>query len=114
MSHEKNIGNLHGVNITKDFSISHFLFIDDIFIFGRESIMEAKPLECKLILILSSIGIEVNTGNSTILLFNVHDLLKKSILRYIPYTKEDFDSCLSAWGFFIKKMTTYSGIGYGY
>ena len=102
ISFERNLGNLHGVNITKEFSISQITFVDVILIFGRVSIMEAKVLQHILILFSSSTSMKVNMGKPTILFFNIPDLLKQNILNHLPYIEEDSNSCFKYLGFSLK------------
>ena len=96
------LGNFIGPQLAQNLHISHFLFVDDIFIFCYGSVRELCALDDILKIFSKATGMDINVGKSTF----IPDLLSREeervLLELLPFHTVAFEEGIYYLGFFIK------------
>jgi len=98
----KNLGSLVGIHITRELSLTHLLFVDDVLIFCSGSIRETQTLHEILVLFSKATGMDINVGKSTITTHLLRAREREVLGRLFPFSPLRLDEGLSYLGFQLK------------
>jgi len=82
--------------------ISHLLFVDDVIMFGAETCSKIKDLRNILDLFYRSTGMQVNIGNSLVLLNVLHEESANKLQGSLMFKKNGLDEGIKYLGFMLK------------
>lgn len=87
------------IKVGKDISLSHLLFVDDILLFLKGSLREAKKVKEIMDLYSTATGMKVNVMKSIISFSGVNDETEKKVLQIFPFRCIGFMMDSNIWGF---------------
>ena len=95
-------GLVKGIKISKDLSLTHLLFVDDVILFGFGSCEEWIAFKVILDTFCEASGMLINAEKSCFLFNNADDELLNKISRSLPFKAQDISLGLNYLGYFIK------------
>ena len=99
----KDVGSLHGINISRALAITHLLFVDDIIIFRNCSMEEWNVLHKIFNTFCCATGMMINFDKSLLLSHQVNQGTLEQILALFPTQTGDLEHDLKYLGYFIKE-----------
>ena len=95
-------GLVKGIKISKDLSLSHLLFVDDVILFGLGTCEEWAAFKVILDTFCEAYGMFINAEKSCFLFNNAEDETLNKISRSLSYKTQDISCGLNYLGYFIK------------
>ena len=95
-------GKVKGIKISKDLSLTHLLFVDDVILFGMGTIEEWISLKVLLDIFCEASGMLINSEKSCFLCNNLDDGLLTRITHTLPYKTQSMTTGFKYLGYFIK------------
>ena len=84
-----------GVKVAKGTIITHLMFVDYLLSSGNVTVAEAKNHGGVLNLFWGTTGMEINLRNSSIRFSHFSQAQRKMILRFLPFTVQNFEHKIS-------------------
>ena len=100
----RNHGYVKGIKISKDLSLTHLLFVDDVILFGAGTYEEWMALKVLLDTFCAASGMLINTEKSCFLTNNVEDGMISRITRSLPFSSHPMTTGFNYLGYFIKPL----------
>ena len=97
-------GKVKGIKISKELSLTHLLFVDDVILFGIGTFEEWIALKVLLDIFCEASGMLINSEKSCFLYNNVDDGTISRITRSLPFKTQLMSNGFSYLGYFIKPM----------
>ena len=97
-------GLVKGIKISKDLSLTHLLFVDDVILFGLGSCEEWIAFKVILDTFCEASGMLINPEKSCFLFNNADDELLNRISRSLSFKAQDISTGFHYLGYFIKPM----------
>ena len=91
-----------GVKITKELSLTHLLFVDDVILFGAGTYEEWIAFKVLLDTFCEASGMQINAEKSCFLINNIDDGTLSRITCSMPYKTKTMASGFKYLGHFIK------------
>jgi hypothetical protein len=95
-------GHISGIKVSNLTRILHLLFVDDVLILSKASIMEWQEINRLISLFCSASGLTVNQKKSTIHHEGISDLELISYKSFLPYTCSDLSEGFRYLGYVLK------------
>ena len=96
------LGNFIWPQLAQNLHISHFLFVDDIFIFCLGSIRELCALHDILNIFSKAIGMDINVGKSTVIPYLLSREEERVLSELFPFHTTAFEEGIHYLELFIK------------
>ena len=94
--------NFIGLQLAQNLHISHFLFVDDIFIFCSVSVRELCALDDILNIFSKETGMEINVGKSMVIPYVLSREEERVLSELFAFHVVAFEEGIHYRGFFIK------------
>lgn len=98
----KHIGELRGISFLGNISITHILFVDDILLFYDGTLQELRKIAYLIHSFCQAMGMKVNHGKSSILIFGLDDQEVLTFNGLFPYHITQLEMGFKYLGFRLK------------
>jgi hypothetical protein len=95
-------GLLTHIKVSRFIKILHLLFVYDILIMTKDSIVEWKEINKVLILFCSASGLQINAKKTTFLQYGVQKDVMDSLKTFLLYNILDLSDGFKYLGYFLK------------
>ena len=97
-------GKVKGIKISKELSLTHLLFVDDVILFGIGTFEEWIALKVLLDIFCEASGMLINSEKSCFLFNNIDDGMITRITHSLPFKTQPMTSGFKYLGYFIKPL----------
>ena len=97
-------GVITGVKVTSSLYLTHLLFVDDVILFGEETIVEWQHYKQILDMFCSLTAMQFSGDKSSFLFNVIYDITKENIAAILPYKMEPLLVGFKYLGFYLKPL----------
>lgn len=100
----KNEGKVKGIHFSKSFSITHLLFVDDVMMFGTNSIEAWVAFSNIILLFCTAVGMQFSQSKSVFVSNLVDSPVMQQILNFLPFKCSNMDEGVKYLVFFLLNL----------